>query len=55
MGECPTWYSLIQASRYLHVSPWDLARQPIWWMRIALTAQNAEARERKRRADQERR
>ena len=55
MGEAPPWYALIQASRYLHVPPWDLARQPVWWMRIALTAQNAEARERKRRADQERR
>lgn len=49
MGEPPRWWGLIQAARYLRVPPWDLARQPIWWMRIALAAKDAEARESKRR------
>lgn len=48
MGEAPSWWHLIQAARYLRVAPWDLARQPVWWMRIALAAQSAEAREQKR-------
>jgi len=42
MGEAPVWYSLIQAARYLGVPPWDLARKPVWWMRVALAAQSAE-------------
>jgi hypothetical protein len=52
MGECPSWYPLLQASRYLKVPPWDLARQPIWWMRIALAAMSAEARESRRAQEQ---
>lgn len=52
MGEAPDWYPLLTAARYLRVAPWDLARQPIWWMRIALAAQSAEAKERKRRSEQ---
>lgn len=49
MGECPDWYPLLQAARWLKVAPWDLARQPVWWMRIALMAMNAESKERHRR------
>lgn len=51
IGEAPEWWALIQASRYLKVPPWELARQPVWWMRIALAAMDAEAREQKRQAD----
>jgi hypothetical protein len=42
MGEVPSWYLLLQAARYLRVPPWDLAKKPVWWMRIALAAQSAE-------------
>jgi hypothetical protein len=51
IGQPPEWWSLIQASRYLGVPPWELARRPVWWMRIALAAQDAEAREQNRRND----
>lgn len=51
MGEAPDWWQLIQASRWLKVAPWELASRPIWWMRIALAAMDAEAKESKRRND----
>lgn len=38
----PNWYRLIQAAKYLGVAPWDLAQRPVWWMNIAVAAQNAE-------------
>jgi len=47
MGECPDWYPLLQAARYLRVAPWDLIDQNIFWRRIALDAQAAEAHARK--------
>jgi hypothetical protein len=43
VGEVPLWYSLVQAARYLHVPPWELAKQPVWWMRVAQAAQGAES------------
>lgn len=49
MGEAPQWYLLLRAARYLRVAPWDLARQPVAWMRWALAAESAEANERTRR------
>jgi hypothetical protein len=51
MGSCPDWYPLISAARWLHVAPWELAEKPVWWMRIALAARAAEAKERKRREE----
>lgn len=39
----PDWWPLLQAAKYLGVAPWDLARQPAYWMRWALTAMGAEA------------
>jgi hypothetical protein len=41
-GECPDWYELISAAKYLGVSPWDLDAQPIKWRERALIAQGAE-------------
>ena len=42
MGECPDWYPLIRASKYLGVAPWELARQPAIWQHLALAAESAE-------------
>lgn len=38
----PQWYRLVTAARYLNVAPWELARQPVWWMNVALGAKAAE-------------
>lgn len=43
MGAPPSWYRLLKASQYLDVPPWELARQPVWWVNIAEAAQDAEA------------
>lgn len=43
MGECPSWYRLIRAAKYLGVAPWDLASQPHTWVNMAEAAQDAEA------------
>ncbi|MCX7669312.1 MAG: hypothetical protein N2439_04490 [Anaerolineae bacterium] len=39
----PDWWPVIQAARYLGVAPWELARQPVFWLNAALLAQGAEA------------
>ncbi len=39
----PPEYELFRAARYLGVPPWELAQQPVWWMRLALTFEAAEA------------
>lgn len=44
MGECPSWYRVIKAARYLGVDPWDLATKPLTWVLMAEEAQTAEAR-----------
>lgn len=33
----------MQAARYLKVTPWDLAEQPIYWLHVAESASQAEA------------
>lgn len=43
MGECPWWYTLIKAAKYLGVPPWVLAEQPVAWQRYAEAAMGAEA------------
>lgn len=43
VGECPDWYVLIQAAKYLGVPPWELMEQSIWWRDKALIAMSAEA------------
>lgn len=43
MGECPSWYRLIRAAKYLGVAPWDLAERPLTWVNMAEHAQDAEA------------
>lgn len=43
MGECPEWYALIRAARYLSVSPWELAEKPFVWRDWALEAEASEA------------
>lgn len=43
MGSPPSWYRLLDAARYLGVAPWDLASQPIAWVHMAESAQDAEA------------
>lgn len=42
MGAVPQWYLLVRAARYLKVPPWDLATKPVWWMNVALAAEQAE-------------
>lgn len=34
------WYRLIRAAKYLGVAPWDLARQSVAWMNMALSAES---------------
>ena len=43
MGEAPLWYSIIKASKYLGVPPWELIEQPREWFEMAMTAESAEA------------
>ncbi len=43
LGECPDWYPLLVAARYLGVPPWELAKQSKVWMDWALAASAAEA------------
>lgn len=43
MGECPSWYRLLKAAKYLGVPPWELAKQPHTWVNMAEAAQDAEA------------
>jgi hypothetical protein len=43
VGQCPEWYKLIRAARYLGVPSWELARQPVWWVDVAIIAEEAEA------------
>jgi hypothetical protein len=44
MGDCPDWYELVRAARYLSVAPWALIEQSIYWKQIALKSMTAEAR-----------
>ena len=43
MGECPDWYTVIQAAKYLNMSPIELMKEPVWWFDKAVIAMNAEA------------
>jgi hypothetical protein len=38
----PEWYPLLRAARYLGVPPWELAKRPMGWTQMALTAEKAE-------------
>lgn len=51
MGEAPDWWFLIRAARYLGVAPWDLARQPVFWMDAALVTETVEAEYQKQQQD----
>lgn len=42
MGECPEWYPLLRAARYLNVAPWELIERPQTWTDWALAAESAE-------------
>lgn len=42
-GECPDWYTLLRAARYLGVPPWELAERPVGWQQVALAAEGAES------------
>lgn len=33
---------LVRAARYLRVTPWELAEQPIAWLQWAIAAEDAE-------------
>ncbi len=43
MGECPDWYLLFKAARYLGVAPWELENQHPLWLEWAVHALTAEA------------
>lgn len=43
MGEAPDWWFHVRAARYLGVSPWDLAGQPVFWRNVALISEDVEA------------
>ena len=42
MGECPDYYPVIRAARYLHVPPWALSDEAAAWTEWALTCEAAE-------------
>lgn len=45
MGECPDWYPLMRAARWMGVPAWELAEQPqVWtdWALIALAVDEEE-------------
>lgn len=44
MGDCPEWYVVIRAAKYLGVAPWELYAQPRVWMDWALDAISAESK-----------
>lgn len=43
LGECPVWYRLVKAGKYLGVPPWEMAKVPLFWVLAAEEAQSAEA------------
>lgn len=43
MGEAPDWYLVLKVAKWLGVAPWDLARQPVAWFRMAMAAMTFEA------------
>ncbi len=44
MGRAPEWFVLLKVARYLNVPPWDLAKQPVGWLRMATLAVSFESR-----------
>jgi hypothetical protein len=42
VAECPDWYAIIQAAKYLGVSPWDLLQAGVWWQDRALDCMTVE-------------
>lgn len=42
MGAVPDDLALFQAARWLHVAPWELAKQPVYWRNRAHTFMGAE-------------
>jgi hypothetical protein len=36
MGECPEWYPLLEAAIHMKVKPWELEKQPQFWIDVAL-------------------
>lgn len=47
LAECPDWYALIQAAKYLEVPAWDLLKAGVWWQDRALIAMSVETEARK--------
>lgn len=43
MGECPRWYELVSAARWLGTDPWELRKQPKRYVTMAYLASKAEA------------
>jgi hypothetical protein len=35
MGECPDWFELLEAADLLHCRPWELVKQPQFWIDAA--------------------
>jgi hypothetical protein len=42
MGDAPEWFVLMKVAKWLGVAPWDLARQPVGWYRMAALAMTFE-------------
>ncbi len=42
MGECPDWYPIIQAAKYLGCTPPEMMEMPIYWQDKALICISAE-------------
>jgi hypothetical protein len=47
LGECPDYYGLIQASKYLNCKPWELWEQPLFWRIAASRCMRADESARK--------
>jgi hypothetical protein len=39
----PLWYRVVKAARYMHMSPPEVARMPLFWVEAIEAAQDAEA------------
>lgn len=55
MGECPPWYVVISAARYLGVPPWELLNQPRYWTEWAVEANYAEVTSQKSHQERQQR
>ena len=42
-ANCPPEYLLMRAARYIGVPAWELEERPLYWYKLALACESAEA------------